>query len=74
MKVGEFMPGVVVGTGDSFDYAYRNFKKQVDRNLIVTEVRARQYFESNTEKKKKEKINARKKILKKIYTNKRFGA
>ncbi|MCI6565612.1 30S ribosomal protein S21, partial [Campylobacter sp.] len=35
------MPGVKVHQNESFDEAYRRFKKQTDRNLVVTEVRAR---------------------------------
>jgi len=60
------MPGIKVSPRDSFDDAYRKFKRQCDRNLIVTEARARQYYETKTEKRKKEKIATRKKILKKL--------
>ncbi len=66
------LPGIIVHSKDSFDDAYRKFKRQCDRNLIVTEARARQYHETETEKRKKEKIATRKKILKKIYTLKRY--
>lgn len=31
------MPGIKVREGDAFDEAYRRFKKQTDRNLVVTE-------------------------------------
>ena len=56
------MPGIKVREGESFDEAYRKFKKQTDRNLVVTECRARRFFESKTEKRKKQKINAKKKM------------
>ena len=39
------VPGVKVYPNESFDEAYRRFKKQTDRNLVVTEVRARRSFE-----------------------------
>ena len=68
------MPGIEVKEGESFDEAYRRFKKQCDRSLIVTEARARRYFESNTEKRKKQRINARKKALKKLYMLRRYEA
>jgi len=68
------MPGIKVKETESFDEAYRRFKKQCDRSLIVTETRARRYFESNTEKRKKQKINARKKIMKKLYMLRRYEA
>ena len=61
------MPGIKVHPNDSFDEAYRKFKKQVDRNLVVTEVRARRVYETATEKRKKDKISARKKQLKRLY-------
>ncbi len=53
------MPGIKVKESESFEEAYRKFKKQTDRNLVVTEVRARRFFESKTEKRKKQKINAK---------------
>ncbi|WP_087717540.1 30S ribosomal protein S21, partial [Campylobacter jejuni] len=48
------------------------FKKQVDRNLVVTEVRARRFFEPMTEIRKKQKISARKKMLKRLYMLRRY--
>lgn len=66
------MPGINVRDNESFDEAYRRFKKQADRNLIVTESRARRFFESNVEKKKKQKIARRKKMLKRIYMMRRY--
>ncbi|MBP7225478.1 MULTISPECIES: 30S ribosomal protein S21 [Arcobacter] len=66
------MPGIKVKDSESFDEAYRRFKKQCDRNLIVTETRARRYFEPNTEIRKKQKISARKKMLKRLYMLRRY--
>ncbi|GAA6977656.1 30S ribosomal protein S21 [Helicobacter pylori] len=66
------MPGIKVREGDVFDEAYRRFKKQTDRNLVVTECRARRFFESNTEKRKKQKISAKKKVLKRLYMLRRY--
>ena len=66
------MPGIKVHPNDSFDEAYRKFKKQVDRNLVVTEVRARRLYETATEKRKKDKISARKKQLKRLYMLRRY--
>ena len=66
------MPGIMLNSRDSFDDAYRKFKRQCDRNLIVTEARARQHFETQTEKNKKEKIATRKKILKKLFMLRRY--
>lgn len=66
------MPGIKVKDTESFDEAYRRFKKQCDRNLIVTETRARRFFEPMTEIRKKQKINARKKMLKRLYMLRRY--
>ncbi len=66
------MPGIKLTSRDSFDDAYRKFKRQCDRNLIVTELRARKNHETATEKRKKLKIANRKKILKKLYMLRRY--
>ena len=66
------MPGIKVGYNESFEEAYRKFKKQIDRNLIVTEARARRFHETKTEKRKKQKISAKKKMLKKLYMLRRY--
>ena len=66
------VPGIKVKDNESFDEAYRRFKKQCDRNLIVTETRARRYFEPKTEIRKKQKISARKKMLKRLYMLRRY--
>lgn len=68
------MPGIKVRENESFEEAYRKFKKQVDRNLIVTECRARRFFEPPTEIRKKQKISARKKMLKRLYMMRRYEA
>ncbi len=66
------MPGIVVKPNESFEEAYRKFKRQTDRNLIVTEKRARRFYETGTERRKKQKIAARKKMLKKLYMLRRY--
>ncbi len=66
------MPGIKIHPNESFDEAYRKFKKQVDRNLVVTEVRARRFHETATDKRKKDKISARKKQLKRLYMLRRY--
>ncbi len=66
------MPGINVKPNESFEEAYRRFKKQTDRNLIVTEKRARRFYETGAERRKKQKISARKKMLKKLYMLRRY--
>jgi small subunit ribosomal protein S21 len=43
------MPGVILKSDDNFEAAYRRFKKQTDRNLIVTEARARRFHETDAQ-------------------------
>lgn len=71
-KEGDSMPGMKVREGESFDEVYRRFKKQTDRNLVVTEARARRFFEPKTELRKKQNINAKKKLLKRLYMLRRY--
>ena len=66
------MPGIVLRHDDNFDASYRRFKKQTDRNLIVTEARARRFHETKTDIRKKEKISARKKMLKRLFMMRRY--
>jgi small subunit ribosomal protein S21 len=66
------VPGIIVRPNESFEEAYRKFKKQTDRNLIVTETRAREFYETGTERRKKQKIAAKKKMLKKLYMLRRY--
>ncbi len=67
------MPGIKVKDSESFDEAYRRFKKQCDRNLIVTETRARRFFEPMTEiRKKTKKLTLERKMLKRLYMLRRY--
>lgn len=61
------MPGIKVREGDAFDEAYRRFKKQTDRNLVVTECRARRFFESKTEKRKNKKSALKESLKASLY-------
>ena len=53
------MPGIIVKDGEDFENAYRKFKRQVDRNLIVVGIRKRRFFEPKSEIRKKEKKKPR---------------
>jgi len=66
------MPGIILRQDDNFDAAYRRFKKQTDRNLVVTEARGRRNHITETEKRKQFKISARKKMLKRLYMMRRY--
>lgn len=60
------MPGVFVTDADSFDYALRKFKKQVEKAGVLSELKKRQHFEKPSIQKKKKEAAARKRLLKKL--------
>lgn len=60
------MPYVRVGESDSFENALKRFKKQCEKDGILTEIKKREHFEKPSVKRKKKTIAARKKALKKI--------
>ncbi|MGL4722772.1 MAG: 30S ribosomal protein S21 [Desulfovibrionaceae bacterium] len=60
------MPGVFLNDGDSnFDLALRRFKKQIEKAAVLSEMKKRQHFEKPSVVRKKKKIAARKRFLKK---------
>ncbi len=63
------MPLVRVGDKDSFENALRKFKKQCEREGILSEIKKREHYDKPSVKKKKKAIEARKKALKrtKVY-------
>ncbi len=60
------VPGVFVTDADSFDYALRKFKKQVEKAGVLSELKKRQHFEKPSIQKKKKEAAARKRLLKKL--------
>jgi small subunit ribosomal protein S21 len=60
------MPYVRVREGESFENALRKFKKQCEKEGILSEVKKREHYEKPSAKKKKKALAARKKALKKI--------
>jgi small subunit ribosomal protein S21 len=63
------MPHIRVGESESFEGALKKFKKQCEREGILSEVKKREHFEKPSVKKKKKAIAARKKAAKR----QRFG-
>lgn len=51
---------------DSFDYALRKFKKQVEKAGVLSELKKRQHYEKPSIQKKKKEAAARKRLLKKM--------
>jgi len=60
------MPYVRVRENESFENALRKFKKQCEKEGILSEVKKREHYEKPSAKKKKKALAARKKALKKI--------
>lgn len=54
------MPGVRIRDGESFEQAYRRFKKQVEKAGVFSEIRKREFYEKPSVKRKKKKAAARK--------------
>jgi len=59
------MPSVKVRENESFENALRKFKKQCEREGILSEVKKREHYDKPSVKKKKKAIAARKKAAKK---------
>lgn len=61
-----WMPSVKVKESDSFESALRKFKKQCEREGILSEIKKREHYEKPSVKRKKKALAARKKALKKL--------
>ena len=62
------MPGIILKESEHVDGAIRRFKKQCEKEGIMSELRKREYYEKPCVKRKRKRLNARKRLLKKIRT------
>lgn len=60
------MPSIRVRENDSFENALKKFKKQCEKEGILSEVKKREHYDKPSVKKKKKAIAARKKAVKKV--------
>ncbi|HMK49321.1 MAG TPA: 30S ribosomal protein S21 [Thermodesulfovibrionales bacterium] len=60
------MPYVRVRENDSFENALKRFKKQCEKEGILSEVKKREHFEKPSLRKKKKALAARKKAVKRF--------
>jgi len=67
------MPIVHVREEESFENALRRFKRKCEKAGILTELKKRQHFEKPSVKRKRKAIQARKKMLRKVYEERRLG-
>lgn len=59
------MSNIRLREGESFESAVRRFKRSCEKSGILSELRKREHYEKPSVKKKKKKIAARKRALKK---------
>lgn len=55
---------MIVDENEPFEKAFKKFKRLVEKEGILTEVRRRQFYEKPSEKRKRRERQARKRILK----------
>lgn len=60
------MPSVNVKESESFENALKKFKKQCEREGILSEIKKREHYEKPSVKRKKKALAARKKAIKKL--------
>lgn len=60
------MPFVKVGENESFENALKKFKKQCEREGILSEIKKREHYDKPSVKRKKKAIAARKKAIKRM--------
>lgn len=60
------MPSVRVRENESLENALKKFKKQCEKEGILSDVRKKEHYDKPSVKKKKKAIEARKKAVKRI--------
>ena len=60
------MPYIRVRESDSFENALKRFKKQCEKDGILSDVKKKEHYEKPSVKKKSKALAARKKALKKV--------
>ena len=60
------MPVIQVQANESFEIALKRFKKQCDKEGILSEVRKRAHYEKPSVKRKRKALAARKRSLKRM--------
>lgn len=65
--------GVTVRDNESFEQALRRFKRKCEKASILSEVKRRRFYEKPSERRKREMIQARKKMLRKMAKQRRSG-
>ncbi len=58
------MPSVTLKEGETFEQLYKRFKKAVDKDQVIKEIRDRMYYEKPSVIRKRKRAAARKRWLK----------
>ena len=61
-----FLAYVRIRDNESFEQAFRRFKKSCEKSGLLSEVKKREHFEKPSIKAKKKSIAARKRLIKKM--------
>ena len=67
------MPVVHVREDESFENALRRFKRKCEKAGVLTELKKRQHFEKPSVKRKRKRIQAHKKMMRKLSEERRMG-
>ena len=65
--------GVVVRDNESFEQALRRFKRKCEKSGVLSEVKRWRFYEKPSERRKRQLIQARKKMLRKMAKQRRAG-
>jgi small subunit ribosomal protein S21 len=65
--------GIYVRDNESFEQALRRFKRKCEKSGILSEVKRRRFYEKPSEQRKRQMIQARKKMLRKLAKQRRAG-
>ena len=60
------MAFVNIRDGESFEQAFRRFKKSCEKSGVLSEIKKREHYEKPSIQKKKKSIAARKRLVKKL--------
>lgn len=60
------MPVVKIGEAESFENALRKFKRECEKEGILSEIKKREHYEKPSVKKKKKAIAAKKRAIKRM--------
>jgi small subunit ribosomal protein S21 len=67
------MPLVIVKEGENLENALKRFKRKCQKSGIISELKKRQHYEKPSTRRKRKALAARKKLLKRLAQEKRFG-